>query len=1105
MKIKLLFLFLVLISNQTFSTDYYTYQGKKIQLEPRNDKVALILKNNVSENTLREKLSFAINGGTLIKSTPGIFLLNFASVKTPAEVESIINQISAGKEIIKAVTRVYYGTSKKVSQILTDKFIVRLRNSSDADKLNVLNIENKCTVAGKIRDDKGFVIETNADAVMDVLELTELYMKSGLFEYAEPDFIYPEGCLLLSVPNDVFFTSQWAVRNSGQTVTTGSAFVLQGDAAAVSGIPGADMNVSQAWDYTTGSSAIKVGIIDSGIDSLHIDLQAPGHLMAGYDAFNDINSSAVDYADHGTSVAGLIGAVMNNNIGISGIAPDCKLMSIAIFDINGNTSNSIIARAFDTASVRGIDILNNSWGGGTPSQTITDAINNAAINGRNGLGCVILFASGNDGRNPPVYPSALPNVICVGSSTPHDQRKSQGTGNQFFWGSNYGEDSNGDLDITAPTNCYTLLLGNAYEPNFWGSSASSANAAGVAALVLSVNPSQSRLQAFSNLMRGCTKIDNVPYYINKTYGKWCNYYGYGRVNAYTSVRLAAGTDVTPPTINHTNVFSHSSTYPTILKAEIIDHDGSAVPNAGSDIPKIFYKIRKNGGSWSGFDSAGAYTIAGNDFYFKIPSQGWETEIYYYIRARDNSGNETTFPKHAPNSFWLSYFAVGNITADTKKISAFSGADFGATLSSPVTYSSFRIVHTKVKIYMRHTWLDDESIILFSPLTDANNNRKCLFSNNGYDMDNITGASVTDSSGSWWIQGTPPYLNGQYKPEFSFSGYNGQSASGSWRILHFDRGIGDYAFFDSVKITLCKTTGTTSSAVRLNSPSDSIVLFDSSAFPNIYYKNFYLKNSGNANLTANNITFSGTYASMFSLANTPPATIAANDSALFKVKLNTGAGGPPNGLTYENAVMNIQTNDPSKSNFKVSLQTNTPLQSGLKNLQLTVLFEGMYDAQSNTSVADTANVLLRSVNSPYTPVDSVQSILNTSGAGSFNFANAQNNVNYYLVVKHRNGLETWSAGGNSFNSSVMTYNFTTAAAQAYGSNLMQNGSKYCIYSGDIYKDGIIDVSDITMVHNASFGVETGYFPEDVNGDNFVDVTDLVITHNNSLALVRSIVP
>lgn len=1106
MKIALLLVLLTLMPAYSYSFTG-NLNGDLSELEERSDRIAVITKNNITESSIFERIQRFTGYGDEIKSVlPGIYQIVFSNPKQESELLLMQDELKQQSDIFKIVTKVYYGTSKSVTQIPGDVIIVKLRDKKDEDKLNIFNIQNNCEVTGSSNNGT-YIIKTSTNDRRNAVELSKEYMSYGIFEFAEPDFIYPDKCLLLSIPNDPFFNSQWALRNISQTISTGSPFYFQGDAFSVNGITNADMRVSDAWDYTEGSPNIKIGIIDSGIDSLHPDLQAPGHILSGYDAFNNSEGSSVDYGSHGTSVAGIIGAVKNNNIGIAGVAPGCKIMSITIYDENGTTTTSKIARAFDTARVRGLDIICSGWGGGTYSSVITQAIDNAAINGRNGSGTLIFFSSGNDGRNPPVYPSYLDNVVCVGGTTTHDQKKAPGTGNEFYWGSNYGEDSNGDLDISAPSNCYSLFAGGTYIENFSGSSAATPNAAGVAALILSVNPSLTRQQALNILYRGCDKIDNVNYASDKTYGKWNYYLGYGRVNALNSVRLAAGVDVTPPVIAHTNVSSHSSTYPTIVKANITDQDGSPVPATGDYAPKLYYQIKKGTGDWSSFQSTGSYLVTGNDYCFKIPSQGYETEVKYYISARDNSGNESVFPAHAPEDMWLCYFSVGDITTDTRKVPHFTGADLGATISPAINFPSFKILHTSIKIYMRHTYLNDEIIQIFAPIPNSNINRKCLFSANGGNMDNITGAEVTDSADNFWNSSQPPYLNQAFMPEYSLSGLNGQNAGGPWRILHFDRGIGDYAFFDSVKITLSKTTGIASSSAKLDSPEDSIVNFGNASFPDIVEKDFYLKNSGIAGLNISGYTFSGNNSSAFSLINTPPAVIQPNDSGLFRIKLTTLESGTSNNQpdNNEEAILSIMTNDPSKSQFTVSLQTGDSIQSNLKHLNLKVLLEGFYNNLTDITIKDSLKVYLRNASFPYSLVDSSQCLSDSNGMCSLDFSNSSDNVNYYITVKHRNGIETWSAAGQSFSSSLMNYDFTVSNNSAFGSNLVQRGSKYCIYSGDVNQDGYIELSDIFQVYNSANEFTEGYVSEDVNGDYVVELSDITIGFNNAIKFINVLVP
>ncbi|MBV6478954.1 MAG: hypothetical protein HGGPFJEG_01714 [Ignavibacteria bacterium] len=1099
MKKYLLILTLMLLTTQINSQDYYSYKGKRILLQQRLDKIAVILNGaKISEQEVSSRLqNLLLSGDKLVKAGKSVYVINFTQSRQPADISTYMESVKRGWSYIKFITPVYFGTSKSVTQIPTDRILVKLKSNRDVEKIKSFTATNDCVIEGQFGEGDGFIISTKEGDARNGLVLSDLYYSSGYFEYAEPDFVFPERCLLLSVPNDPMYPIQWALKNSGQLIQTGSPFLIYGDASSVNGIPGADMNVESAWDITTGSENVKIGIIDTGIDSLHPDLQMSGHILPGYDAFNDLEGSAIDVGNHGTSTAGLAGAVMNNGIGISGVAPSCPIMSICIFDINGSSSSIIIARAFDTARVRGIDVLSNSWGGGTPQSIITDAVDNAALNGRNGLGCVILFASGNDGRNPPIYPAVLPNVICVGGSTPHDQAKAPGTGNQFFWGSNYGEDEMGDLDLIAPTNCATLLSGGGYEENFWGTSATCPNAAGVAALVLSVNPVQTRIQVYENILRGCDKTDNVPYNIQKQFGKWSHYYGYGRINALNSMKLAMGDDITPPAISHENVSSTASTYPVIINAEITDQNGNSVPVMGEYQPKVFYKIKKTTSAWTAYDSVTAYSVSGNNFSFKIPSMGWETQVKYYIKAFDNAGNITTFPKHAPNPFWTCYYAVGNITSEKKKIPRFTGADFGATLSNAVSFSSFNILNAKFVIHMRHTYLDDEVIQILSPIPDANNNRKCLFSTNGNDGDNIYGAEVYDLAQDFWSNSTPPYLSGSFKPEYNLRGLNGFSAGGSWRILHFDRSLTDYAFFDSVFIILSRTTGTPSPSVRLNQPSDSIVDFGDVTFPEIAEKNFYLKNTGTSSMSIPAYSFEGEFAELFSLVNTPVTSVAPNDSALFRIKLNTLAGNyAASGMNgAENAVFKVMTNDPSKPEFRISLQTSRKLVHNPKNLDLNVLIEGLYNPNINQMISDSIKVYLRNSTAPYAAVDSSFGIIDQTGHGTIIFDNAENNTAYYIVVKHRNSIETWSAVTMSFIDSLMSYNFTVSDTTAYGNNLVQEGSRFCIFSGDVNFDGSVDAEDAGRIGNSAIQYQTGYKIEDLSGDLIIDAADNMIVDNN----------
>lgn len=188
--------------------------------------------------------------------------------------------------------------------------------------------------------------------------------------------------------------------------------------------------------------------------------------------------------------------------------------------------------------------------------------------------------------------------------------------------------------------------------------------------------------------------------------------------------------------------------------------------------------------------------------------------------------------------------------------------------------------------------------------------------------------------------------------------------------------------------------------------------------------------------------------------------------------------------------------------------NLFINSVVTNLNLAAAPEGFYNQGTNSlSIRDTFKVYLRNTNSPYSIVDSAKSTIDSvSLTGNFGFKNTPTG-NYYIMILHRNSIETWSkAGGAAFTfGGTINYDFTAAASQAYGNNLAQIGSKYFLFSGDVNLDGTIDVNDIVDIYNAVLSLQTGYLTTDLNGDYFCDVSDLVIAYNNSINIVTKITP
>ena len=219
-------------------------------------------------------------------------------------------------------------------------------------------------------------------------------------------------------------------------------------------------------------------------------------------------------------------------------------------------------------------------------------------------------------------------------------------------------------------------------------------------------------------------------------------------------------------------------------------------------------------------------------------------------------------------------------------------------------------------------------------------------------------------------------------------------------------------------------------------------------------------------------------------------------SLFK-STNAGANYSSNGGTV-NTVLNQVTQDNIGSFARFTAGSS---------LGISLIMEGFYNPSTNNlNMSDTVRAYLRNTSSPYAVVDSAKGILDSlTFRSAFQFSNASSG-NYYIEIKHRNSIETWSKNGVMYvQDSIVNYDFTFAAAQAYENNQVLKGTKYCLYSGDVNQDGSVNGLDLGLIDNDVSNFVTGYVNTDVNGDRAVNALDLGITDNNAFNFVSKVTP
>jgi subtilisin family serine protease len=282
-----------------------------------------------------------------------------------------------------------------------------------------------------------------------------------------------------------------------------------------------------AWDTTTGSPSVVVAVVDSGVSLNHPELV--GHTVScGTDICDFVNndSDPSDDQGHGTHVAGIITAAMNNNLGATGIAPGVKVMPVKVLSAANTGSWSTIAAGITYAVSHGAKIINLSLGGTTSAQTLYNAIMNAAAQG-----ALVVAAAGNNGDSTPFYPAAYDQTMAVSMTDDHDV---------LYPLSNFGP----TIDIAAPGFAIYNTYWTSANPDTYtcmtGTSMAAPHVSALAALLLSVRPDLTA----ANLR---TIIQNTAVDLG-TPGR-DDYFGWGRINAAAAV--AAALTYTPPTATPT--------------------------------------------------------------------------------------------------------------------------------------------------------------------------------------------------------------------------------------------------------------------------------------------------------------------------------------------------------------------------------------------------------------------------------------------------------------------------------------------------------------------------------------------------------------------------
>lgn len=458
-----------------------------------------------------------------VSATPveGLFLASVSASSSPLST-SVIDQFG---EVMPALEATPCLRFRGVLHIPRSEILVSLVDGLSGDQLEELAREHRLSWLREFPALRPLFLARTEGPPLSSFEASKRLLENPAVRAASPNFIIHSPPM--AIPDDPFFSAQWHLQNTGQQ-----------------GISGVDIGVVDSWGLGTGSPQVTIAIIDEGVDSQHPDLA--GNLVAGHDSTDlpspaGIAGNCAAEDGHGTACAGIAAGIGNNGIGISGVCWNASIMSVRVGYGSHWTQNDWIIDALTWAVDNGADILSNSWGGGAPSTAEEDTIQYALTTGRQGLGSIVLFATGNDNTDVS-FPAAYPQTIAVGATSPCDERKSPTScDGETNWGSNFGS----SISVVAPGVLITttdVSGSGGYTPeyyisNFNGTSSATPVVAGAIGLLLSANESLTAGETRQILEAACE--DQVGPASVDTPG-WDPEMGHGRIDVANMLALLGG-------------------------------------------------------------------------------------------------------------------------------------------------------------------------------------------------------------------------------------------------------------------------------------------------------------------------------------------------------------------------------------------------------------------------------------------------------------------------------------------------------------------------------------------------------------------------------------